>query len=51
METIYMFNKEKYISPETEIIPLSLQSCVMSDTGEPIGGGDDPDIPIPGTDN
>lgn len=51
METHYMFNKEKYASPEAEVIPLALQSCVLSDTGEPIGGGDNPDIPIPGTSN
>ena len=51
METIHMFNKEEYVSPETELIHLSLQSFVTSDTGEPIGGGDDPDLPIPGTNN
>lgn len=47
METNHTLEKEKYATPETEIIPLALQSSVMSDTGEPIGGGDDPDIPIP----
>lgn len=47
MEKVNPPAKEVYISPETEMIRLSLERTILSDTGEPIGGGGDPDIPIP----
>ncbi len=46
METIHMFNKEEYVSPEVEVLFIALQITVLSNT-EPIGGGDDPDLPWP----
>ena len=50
----FPFNgKEKYFSPEVEIIPISIEIPMLNGlsgpdpSGEPIGGGDDPDLPWP----
>ena len=52
MKSFPIHGKEKYFSPETEIIPISIEMPVLN-TGnsEPIGGGDDPDVPWPDDNN
>lgn len=46
MKTINLQRKETYVSPDTEEIFVSFEKTILSDTGEPIGGGNEPDIPI-----
>ena len=42
-----MNGKEIYFSPETEIIPISIETSMLNGSVEPIGGGNDPDQPWP----
>ena len=45
-----MRNKEDYVSPETEVYTIAIESKVLGISGddedpqEPIGGGDNPDV-------
>ena len=41
MDTVHMFNKEEYVSPETEVILISAASTILSNEG--VGEGDDHD--------
>ena len=49
MRTTGIHRKEEYVSPETEVLTILIESKVLGVSGdpndptEPIGGGDDPD--------
>ena len=45
MKRIVKQNYEKYISPEMEILQVTLQSRILDNSNESIGGGDNPDHP------
>ena len=45
MRTVHELDKEMYVSPEVEVIFISIEPTMTSN--EPIGGGDDPDLPWP----
>ena len=50
MRTFYIRQKDEYVSPETEVIMIALEAGVAisndpEEPTEPIGGGDNPDIP------
>ena len=47
MEKIKKSNVQEYISPEMEAISIELQKVINDSNTETIGGGDQPDVPIP----
>ena len=47
MDTIHKLNENEYISPEIEILQIELQRVINESNTETIGGGDEPDVPIP----
>ena len=57
MKSFPIFGKEKYLSPEMEIFPISIETPMLNGlsgpdpSGEPIDGGDDPDLPWPDSGN
>ncbi|MBR5175434.1 MAG: hypothetical protein IKW89_05835 [Bacteroidales bacterium] len=57
MKSFPIFGKEKYLSPEMEILPISIETPMLNGlsgpdpSGEPIDGGDDPDLPWPDSGN
>lgn len=47
MDTIHNLNENEYIAPEIEILQIELQRVINESNTETIGGGDEPDVPIP----
>lgn len=47
MEKIKNLDVQEYVSPEMEAISIELQRVINDSNTETIGGGDQPDVPIP----